>query len=55
MLSGRVASTVYLNACYGAAGEQYSGWNPIGKSPEFTVKEKGSGAELARAVFAGST
>ena len=40
---------------YGAAGEQYSGWNPIGKSPEFTVKEKGSGAELARAVFAGST
>lgn len=40
---------------YGAAGEQYSGWNPIGKSPVFTVKEKGSGAELAQAVFAGST
>lgn len=40
---------------YGAAGEQYVGWDPIGKSPEFTVKQKGSGAELAKAVFAGST
>lgn len=40
---------------YGAAGEQYVGWNPIGKSPTFKVKEKASGEELAKAVFAGST
>lgn len=40
---------------YGAAGEQYVGWQPIGKSPEFTVRSEATGAELARAVFAGST
>ncbi|MDA1264666.1 MAG: hypothetical protein O2816_06265 [Planctomycetota bacterium] len=40
---------------YGAAGEQYLGWHPIGKSPEFQVMERDSGAELAKAVFPGSS
>ncbi len=40
---------------YGAAGEEYLDWKPIGKSPEFTVRDKESGKELAKAVFAGST
>lgn len=40
---------------YGAAGEEYAGWNPRGKSPRFTVKERKAGTELASAVFPGST
>ncbi len=40
---------------YGAAGEQYLGWAPIGKSPTFTVSEKDTGDELVTAVFPGST
>jgi hypothetical protein len=39
---------------YGAAGEQYSTWYPVGKSPEFTVKEIGAGTEVAKALFPGS-
>jgi hypothetical protein len=40
---------------YGSAGEQYSGWTPIGKSPEFTVTERNLGTELTKAVFPGSS
>lgn len=39
---------------YGAAGEEYSDWDPVGKSPEFTVKERKAGTELAKALFPGS-
>jgi len=38
----------------GAAGEQYFGWNPRGKSPEFTIRERDLGTELLKAVFPGS-
>lgn len=40
---------------YGAAGETYTGWNPIGKSPEFTVKKKTSGEVLEVAILPGSS
>lgn len=40
---------------YGAAGERYVGWQPIGESPEFRVLERESGTELAKAVFPGSS
>ena len=39
---------------YGAAGEEYRGWAPIGKSPEFTIKERKLGTELKKALFPGS-
>ncbi len=39
---------------YGAAGERYLGWDPIGKSPEFTILEKKLGTELEKALFPGS-
>lgn len=39
---------------YGAAGEEYKGWAPRGKSPEFTVKERKLGTELLKALFPGS-
>ncbi|MFT4542849.1 MAG: hypothetical protein ACI841_002486 [Planctomycetota bacterium] len=38
----------------GAAGEQWVGWSPIGKSPKFQVKEKDSGEVLVDVVFPGS-
>ena len=37
---------------YGKAKEEYSGWTPFGKSPEFVVLDAG-GANLAKAVFGG--
>lgn len=40
---------------YGAAGEEYVGWTPIGKSPVFTVKERALGTELAKATFPGTS
>jgi len=40
---------------YGAAGEEYYGWTPCGKSPEFLVEDREDGVELAKALFAGST
>ena len=39
---------------YGTAGEEYFGWTPIGKSPEFTIKETALGTELEKALFPGS-
>ena len=38
----------------GAAGERYVGWDPIGKSPEFTIVEKKLGTEIEKALFPGS-
>lgn len=37
---------------YGRAKEEYFGWTPFGKSPEFLVSDAG-GANLAKAVFGG--
>ncbi len=40
---------------YGDAGEEYFGWNPVGKSPVFSILEDGKdGKELAQAIFPGS-
>ena len=39
---------------YGAAGELYAGWTPIGKSPEFTIRNKKTGREIAQAYFPGT-
>ena len=39
---------------YGASGEQYTGWNPLGKSPEFTIRNKKTGREIAQAYFPGT-
>ena len=39
---------------YGKAGEQYVGWNPIGKSPEFRVLDADTGAVLEVAILPGS-
>lgn len=39
---------------YGKAGEQYVGWNPIGKSPEFKILDKETGAVLEVAILPGS-
>ena len=38
----------------GAGGEEWVGWNPIGKSPTFQVKEKETGEVLVDVVFPGS-
>ncbi len=38
----------------GAGGERWIGWNPIGKSPKFQVKEKDTGDVLVDVVFPGS-
>ncbi len=38
----------------GAGGEQWIGWNPIGKSPTFQIKEKDTGDVLVDVVFPGS-
>lgn len=40
---------------FGAAGEEYSVWEPVGKSPTFTILERDAGTELAKALFPGST
>ncbi|MCG8652975.1 MAG: hypothetical protein MI861_24250 [Pirellulales bacterium] len=39
---------------YGKAGEQYSNWRPIGKSPEFKVLDSESGVVLEVAILPGS-
>jgi hypothetical protein len=39
---------------YGAAGEQYEKWNPIGKSPVFTINDKASGNVLEVLILPGS-
>ena len=39
---------------YGAAGEEYKDWNPVGKSPEFTIKDSNTGRVLASAIFPGT-
>lgn len=38
---------------YGANGEEYYGWNPLGKSPKISLHVK-SGREIAQAYFPGS-
>lgn len=38
----------------GAAGEAWTGWDPVGKSPVFRVKEKDTGDVLVDVVFPGS-
>lgn len=38
----------------GAAGERWIGWNPVGKSPAFAIKEKATGDVLVDVVFPGS-
>jgi hypothetical protein len=40
---------------FGKAGEEYRIWDPVGKSPEFTIKEVKAGTELAKAMFPGSS
>ncbi|MHC4935494.1 MAG: hypothetical protein ACYTGJ_04670 [Planctomycetota bacterium] len=39
---------------YGKHGEEYIGWNPIGKSPQFTFRNKKTGREIAQAYFPGT-
>ena len=39
---------------YGAAGEEYANWTPIGKSPTFHITDKDTGQEIASAKFPGS-
>ncbi|MEE2937427.1 MAG: hypothetical protein VYA84_15675 [Planctomycetota bacterium] len=39
---------------YGRAGEQYAGWNPIGKSPEFKILDADTGVVLEVAILPGS-
>jgi hypothetical protein len=39
---------------YGTSGEEYFGWYPRGKSPEFIVANAGDGAQLAVAILPGS-
>lgn len=39
---------------YGEAGEQYTGWFPLGKSPEFTIRNRKTGREIAQAYFPGT-
>jgi hypothetical protein len=39
---------------FGASGEQYLQWKPVGRSPLFKVIDRSSGQEVARAVFPGS-
>lgn len=41
-------------AYVGRAGERWLGWDPIGKSPTFRVKEKETGDVLVDVVFPGS-
>jgi len=38
----------------GAGGERWIGWDPVGKSPEFSIKEKTTGDVLVDVVFPGS-
>jgi hypothetical protein len=40
---------------FGGAGEEYRVWDPVGKSPEFTIKEIKAGTEVAKALFPGSS
>lgn len=39
---------------YGKAGEQYVGWKPFGKSPVFTLTDKGTREEISQAIFTGT-
>ncbi|MCB9831815.1 MAG: hypothetical protein H6807_05005 [Planctomycetes bacterium] len=39
---------------YGKAGEQYEGWEPLGKSPKISILARKSGREIAQAYFPGS-
>lgn len=39
---------------YGAAGELYSNWVPLGASPKFTITDRDSGKEVAQAHFPGT-
>lgn len=39
---------------FGALGEEYKEWFPVGKSPTFVVTDAASGQEVARAMFPGS-
>ena len=39
---------------YGAAGEQYHAWTPVGKSPRFTISDKKTGREIAQSYFPGT-
>lgn len=39
---------------YGRAGEQYSGWNPIGQSPEFKIFNADTGVVMEVAILPGS-
>ncbi len=39
---------------YGAAGELYTGWVPLGASPKFTITEDETGKEVAQAHFPGT-
>ena len=40
---------------YGAAGERYSNFLPLGESPVFTIKDKETGETLVETQFPGST
>jgi hypothetical protein len=40
---------------FGRAGEEYFIWDPVGKSPEFSIVERKAGTELTKAMFPGSS
>ena len=40
---------------FGRAGEEYFIWDPVGKSPEFSIIERKAGTELTKAMFPGSS
>jgi len=40
---------------FGALGEEYETWFPVGKSPVFVIQDAETGDEIARAMFPGST
>ena len=39
---------------FGAAGEEYFGWAPVGKSPEFTIRNADTGVVIEVAILPGS-
>jgi hypothetical protein len=51
---GEVTFTPWDIWYYGKLGEEYSQFLPLGKSPEFTVKDTKSGEQLAQAKFPGN-
>lgn len=51
---GKVAFTPWDIWFYGRLGEEYSNFQPLGKSPDFVIKEKNTGEQLVIARFPGN-